>query len=79
MPRSHAIWVVVSELYLWPMAAFTVKHELAEYLSQRTETEMECLHVWRCDNPMVNSGGRVYPRWDAPKPVEIRITDVLST
>ncbi len=77
MARSHAIWVVTSELYQWPLAAFTVKGELSEWLRRQSAEDLAWMHVWRMVNPISNCGGRLGALTDTTLPEEQDI-DVLA-
>lgn len=76
MARSHAVWVVATgnDQGGRPVAAFTVKHELASWLEMQTPESRVWLHVWRCENPAPRYNGH----GPTPIPVEVPITDLLS-
>lgn len=82
MARSHAMWVVTSELSAgdWPpVAAFTVKHELTRWLEGQPKPMLAWYHVWRMENPAPSYGGhdvKFLP--ETPKPVEVDICDILG-
>jgi hypothetical protein len=79
MARSHVIWVVISELYPWPMAAFTVKHELKGWLKAQDPEKLSWMHVWRCENANATGGGRErIPNRPTPKPEELDIREVMK-
>lgn len=78
MARSHAVWVVTSELVSWPLAAFTVKHELTTWLEYQPQPILVWVHVWRCENPVFNSGGRDHFHGETQIPVEVPIDDLIG-
>lgn len=74
MARSHAIWVVTSELtYVGgpPVAAFTVKHELASWLASLEPPQRIWLHVWKMPNLLFNVGGNAHLLRDVEQPEEV--------
>lgn len=80
MPRSHAIWVVTTELSCPndpPVAAFTVRHELESWLEVMPKTERAWLHIWRMENPRWNNGGRTGESEPA-RPTEIAMEDLIG-
>ena len=78
MARSHAVWVVTSERYPWPVGAFTVLGELKLWWANQDADDKIWMHVWRCENPAFSVGGRyrLYPDPNPPKEIG---KDVLST
>jgi hypothetical protein len=77
--RSHAVWVVTSELYPWPSAAFTVKHELKTWLKAQPKELLSWAHVWRCGNPAPSYGGRDLKHvGENPKPVDVSIDGLIG-
>jgi len=77
------MWVVTSDLQMSggpPEAAFTVKNELIEWLRGQPEPMLAWMHVWRCENPCTNSGGRVYYfRGHDPIPQELDKDELLAS
>ncbi len=77
MARSSSVWVVTSELSRTidpPVAAFTVRHELARWLIGQPRPMLARYHVWRCENPAPSYGGRdvkFLPETPIPKEVDI--------
>jgi len=79
MARSHAIWVVLNELEpRWPVAAFTVKHELVKWLENLAPPQTVWLHVWRCENPLFNVGGNAHILAEQKLPEEVDINELLG-
>lgn len=72
MSRSHAIWVVLEydprQGGDYVAAAFTVKRELAVWYNEHPHPEY--LSLWRCGNPVYNSGGRLGHVITGTEPVE---------
>lgn len=80
MPRSHAIWVVIDTARpMPPIAAFTVKGELREWLSKQTKLALVRIRVFRYENTMINCGGKIYGDGKYVIPEELPIANVLAT